>query len=355
VSSSSYADSRTDTGARGESRGGPRFRGGGDLHTVPVSSLTAGYSPRLNGEDAQHVRLLAQAEASWPPILVQRVTMRVIDGMHRLRAAQLLGHATIDVRFFDGTEAEVLVAAVKANTGHGLPLTLADREAAASRVIALLPRQSDRWIAEATGLAPGTVAALRRRSSAGSASSATSAGDVASGTRVGRDGRERPVDIADRRRMAEDAILQHPDASLRMIARMVGLSPGTVRDVRQRVSRGEDPVVRARSVGGRQKPPGPAVHPLPAGRHGRDTVVGQVKDRTALLRNLSRDPSLRFTERGRTLLEWLAARAAGPSGLDALVDAVPEHSVYVVACLARMCADEWLEAARRLENRLEST
>ena len=319
-----------------------------DTSTVPVGSLLAGYSPRLNGEDAQHVRLLAQAWPALPPILVQRATMRVIDGMHRLRAAELLGHATIGVRFFDGTEAEILVAAVKANTGHSLPLTLADREGAAARIIALLPRQSDRWIAEVTGLAPGTVAALRRRGPAE---------DARSGTRVGRDGRARPVDIAERRRMAKDAIMQNPGASLRMIAGMVGLSPGTVRDVRQRVRRGEDPVTRAQSAGGRRKQPDPAARPASGDsgeQPGRVGVVGQVRDRAAMLRNLGRDPSLRSTERGRRLLEWLAARAAGPSGLDALVETIPEHCVYVIANLARTCGDEWLETARRLERRLEN-
>jgi ParB-like chromosome segregation protein Spo0J len=317
---------------------------GGDLHTVPTSSLLAGHSPRLNGEDMQHVRLLAQSWTSLPPILVQRGTMRVIDGMHRLLAAELLGHATVDVRFFDGTDAEVLVAAVKANTGHGLALTLADRQGAAARIIALLPQRSDRWIAEVAGLSPGTVAALRRRNPVG---------EARPGTRVGRDGRERPVDISARRRMVKDAILQYPNASLRVIARMAGVSPGTVRDVRQRVRRGEDPVARPTSADGQRKQPGAVVRPESAGQRGRGNAVGQVRDRATLLRNLSKDPSLIRTDRGRKLLAWLSARAAGPSGLDAVIDTVPDHCLYGVAGLARKCADEWLEAARRLEQRLD--
>jgi hypothetical protein len=308
----------------------------GAIHAVPVSSLLGGHSPRLSGEDVLHIQLLAQVETPLPPILVQRGTMRVIDGMHRLRAAQLLGRTTIDVRFFDGEDAEALVAAVKANTEHGLPLTLADRLAACERIIALLPGQSDRWIAEVTGLAPGTVGAVRRRSGADH--------DQA-GTRVGRDGRERPVDIVERRRMAADAITRHPDASLRVIARMAGISPGTARDVRQRVLRGEDPVPRKR-----QRRPG---------AHDRTVSPGQrnggaaVRDRGTLLRDLSKDPSLRLTERGRGLLEWLTARTAGPAGLDDLVNGVPEHCLYVVARLARQCADEWQEAACLLEDRLD--
>lgn len=316
----------------------------GDLHTVPTRSLLAGHSPRVNGEDMRHVRLLAQVWTSLPPILVQRGTMRVIDGMHRLRAAELLGHATVDVTFFDGSDAEVLVAAVKANTEHGLPLTPADREGAALRIIALLKQRSDRWIAEITGLSPSTVAALRRRSPVG---------DARSGTRVGRDGRERPVDIAARRSMARDAILQYPDASLRVIARMAGVSPGTVRDVRQRVRRGEDPVARAKSGAGRVKQAAAMAHPVSAGLRGHGDAAGRERDRATLLRNLSKDPSLLRTERGRRLLSWLASRAAGPRGLDAVIDTVPVHCLYSVAGLARQCADEWLEAARKLEQRLD--
>jgi hypothetical protein len=312
-----------------------------EIHQVPVNSLLGGLSPRLNGETAEHVQVLAQATAILPPILVQRETMRVIDGMHRLRAARLLGRETIEVRFFDGTEAELLAAAVKANSGHGLPLTLADREAAASRMIGLVPWQSDRWIAELSGLAPGTVAAVRRRGGQ------TDQG----GSRVGRDGRARPVDITDRRQIAKDAIIEHPDASLRAIAKLAGLSPGTVRDVRQRLLRGDDRVA-AKPAGGEQRP-----KPSTPVRHGspgrRNHAVGTARDRRAFLEDLCRDPALRFTERGRGVLEWLTVRAAGPGGLDSLVDALPPHCSYLIAGLARKCADEWLEAARGLEKRLD--
>jgi ParB-like chromosome segregation protein Spo0J len=314
--------------------------------TVPVGSLLGGLSPRLQGEDAAHIQLLAQVETPLPPILVQRATMRVIDGMHRLRAAQLRGRATIDVRFFDGGDAEALVVAVRANAEHGLPLALADRLAAGERIIALRPWQSDRWIAGVTGLAPATVGAIRRRSRAG---------EEPAGTRIGRDGRERPVDIAARRRAAADAIRQHPDASLRVIARMTGLSPGTVRDVRQRVLRGDGPLLppgqqRERAAPGREAAPDRTA----AGRRHGQGRHGQVvaRDRGALLRNLRQDPSLRLTERGRRLLEFLAARTAGPGGLDDLVSGVPDHCAHAVARLARQCAADWQEAARLLEERL---
>src|SRR5947199_10633529 len=60
---------------------------------LPVSSLLPGDSPRVAGENPEHVQLLAAAR-NLPPILVHRSTMRVIDGMHRLRAARLRGDET---------------------------------------------------------------------------------------------------------------------------------------------------------------------------------------------------------------------------------------------------------------------
>jgi hypothetical protein len=58
---------------------------------VPVLSLRPADSPRLNGEDKAHIARLAEMDTPLPPILVDRRTMRVIDGMHRLMAASLLG------------------------------------------------------------------------------------------------------------------------------------------------------------------------------------------------------------------------------------------------------------------------
>src|ERR1051326_1883704 len=54
---------------------------------VPLLSLLPADSPRLNGEDRAHILRLAETETPLPPILVDKRTMRVIDGMHRLMAA----------------------------------------------------------------------------------------------------------------------------------------------------------------------------------------------------------------------------------------------------------------------------
>lgn len=98
--------------------------------------------------------MLAAVEAKLPPIIVHRATMRVIDGMHRLAAAKLRNDETIEVRFFEGTEQEAFVLAVKANISHGRPLSLTDRTSAAERIIVSHPAWSDRAIAVAAGSAP---------------------------------------------------------------------------------------------------------------------------------------------------------------------------------------------------------
>ena len=78
---------------------------------VPVLTLRPADSPRLNGEDKAHISRLAETETPLPPILVDRRSMRVIDGMHRLMAASLQARQTIDVIFFDGSEADVFLRA----------------------------------------------------------------------------------------------------------------------------------------------------------------------------------------------------------------------------------------------------
>lgn len=103
--------------------------------SVLISDLVLGCSPRLVGENADHVRILTEVGAALPPILVHRQSMRVIDGLHRVRAACAKGERTICARFFDGTDNAAFILAVESNIAHGLPLTTADRKAAAARII----------------------------------------------------------------------------------------------------------------------------------------------------------------------------------------------------------------------------
>ncbi len=77
--------------------------------------------------------------------------MRVIDGLHRMRAARLRGDQTIEVQYFTGDDDAAFLLAVEANTAHGLPLSLSERKAAAVRLIAMFPDRSNRSIAASAG------------------------------------------------------------------------------------------------------------------------------------------------------------------------------------------------------------
>ncbi|MFE0326816.1 ParB/RepB/Spo0J family partition protein [Streptomyces sp. NPDC058960] len=328
------------------------------VELVPIDSLLPAASPRLGGEDAAHARTLAGSGATLPPVIVHRATMRVVDGMHRLRAARLRGEERLPVRFFDGSEHDAFVLAVELNVKHGLPLSTADRTAAAHRILRTHPQWSDRAIASVVGLSARTVCAIRQRMEGPEPQAAV---------RVGRDGRVRPLSTAEARRQAGAFIAAHPEASLRVVAAAVGISPGTVRDVRQRVLRGEDPVPPGQRERRAAKPAG--VDRPVDGTEGADEDTGRAgrpartrggrgaagrpaaEERDELLRVLSRDPSVRLTENGRYLLRLMATHAVPAERRRQLVDSVPPHCTGIAAGLARQCAEAWLDLARSLDGR----
>lgn len=309
---------------------------------VPISSLLTADSPRLAGEDAEHVELLTSAE-NLPPILVQRSTMRVVDGMHRVRAALLRGDETISVVFFEGDDSEAFLRAVDANIRHGLPLSHADREAAARRILAAYPHWSDRTVATATGLSRTTVGVIRRRSGA-------PAGQE--GVRLGRDGRVRPVNGAAGRQRASEVIAMNPDAPLRAIAREAGVSVGTARDVRERMRRGQNPVPRSQR--GDSLGPAPAAGPPAPSRQSGGNRSRQKVDWRSVLGDLSKDPTVRYAENGRAFVRWIDGHVIEPVEWFELIDAVPPHWRDSVAELARSCAGAWLEFAQELEQRTQA-
>lgn len=298
---------------------------------VAIDQLLPAISPRVGGEDEEHILRLAETESSLPPILVHRSTMRVIDGMHRVRAAVLKGCQEIDVAYFEGSEDEAFILAVRENISHGLPLSLDDRKAAAERIISSHPRLSDRGIAAYTGLSGKTVAAIRRRSGT----------EVpASAPRVGTDGRLRPLTASEGRRRASELIEAHPHAPLREIAKAAQVSLGTAHDVRKRMRSGLDPVPpKVRSADGEALP-------APAGQ-----TPERLKSLGTMLESLARDPSLRQTDPGRELLLRLRASVLTAEGWARLIDAVPAHCTEGVAEIARQCAETWTGFADELDRR----
>jgi ParB-like chromosome segregation protein Spo0J len=291
--------------------------------TVPIKELVRGDSPRTNGEDIDHVRLLASIEAELPPIVVHKATKQVIDGAHRLRAAELRGQRTVRVRYFDGTASDAFVLAVELNCAHGLPLSLSDRTSAAGRIVESHPQWSNRKVAEVTGLAANTVGAIRKRSMVHSAQSER---------RVGRDGRTRPTDGSEGRRRAGEYMTAKPDASLREVAMAAGISVSTAADVRARLSRGELATTKRQRTG--QKP--------------RAVLETTSAGLGTIMHTLRRDPSLRFTDSGRLVLRLLDACAIDENQWENLITQVPAHHQVTIARLARECARIWQTFADRL-------
>jgi hypothetical protein len=313
---------------------------------VEISSLLTTDSPRISGADPEHVESLLAAQTSLPPIIVHRTTMRVIDGLHRLRAAELQGHDKIAVRFFDGTEADAFVLAVESNIAHGLPLTMADRKRAAGRIIASHPQWSDRMIASVTGIAPGTVATIRKQLP-GDPTNA----DIA---RIGQDGRVRRVNGEQGRLLASKLISENPGLSLRQIARAASISPETARDVRNRMRRGEDPLLKPRQ----KKQAQPDEMPTPPQNRFGSGVVPQrapVQDRAAVVERLRADPALRFSDTGRALIRLLNIHLISTEEWEEIIDNLPPHCGGIVARLASECAGMWAEFALRVESRVAET
>jgi ParB-like chromosome segregation protein Spo0J len=302
---------------------------------VAIAELRTSFSPRLAGANSGHVRFLAKLDDPLPPILVHRSTMEVVDGAHRLRAAELRGETTVAVDFFDGSAEDAFLLSVKLNVTHGLPLSNADRITAAARIITTNPDWSDRRIAAASGLSAKTVATARARSTAPSAQL---------NGRVGRDGRVRPMDAAHGRQRAAQLIGDIPNASLRQIAAGAGISLSTAKDVRDRVRLGLDPVLS------RQRGAQPAdddTEPDFAVAHVHEAPY---TDPVALLAGLRQDPSLRFNETGRALLRLLSAHFGDDADWGRYVASVPAHCGERMARIARQCADAWTHFAQQVES-----
>ncbi len=301
--------------------------------SVEIASLVMAGSPRFEGEDPAHIERLVEAEWPLPPILVHRPTNRIIDGFHRTNAALRKGLTHIDAYMVDGSEELAFILGVQENVRHGLPLSLADRRAAAERIIRSHPHWSNRSIATAAGLSAKTVASIR--SGTGDTSQASH--------RLGSDGRLRPVDTNSARKTAAELLLARPDASLRSIAREVGLSPSTVRDVRARLESGMGPLVQ----------PDDTRAPVPGGPPDNDRLAPtphkKQVDLDALLAVLSRDPALRMSVGGRELLRWLHQHAVNAGDAEKIVEFVRPHSSYHVIELANQCAANWANIAQALQ------
>lgn len=258
--------------------------------------------------------------------------MRVIDGMHRLHAAQLRGTAKVQVQFYDCDEDRAFLVAVAANTAHGMPLTVTERRAAATRIVSICPDASNRWIAQISGLAAATVAGIRQTN--------MDSLPVQAG-RVGRDGRVRPLNAASGRRRARDILTGTPDASLRHVAREAGISVATVRDVKEKMRLGIDPVRTKQQTSRR------------SGERNRTNLryESSQTDFGPILERLRRDPSLRYTESGQSFLRWLLPRLLQAQDWEDVIEFIPTRWICDITRIAYDCAGAWVAFAEQLERR----
>jgi ParB-like chromosome segregation protein Spo0J len=286
-----------------------------------VAGLVAVGGLRERGLDEDHVRRLMETGGEWPPILVWGSEDLVLDGAHRLAAAERIGLDSIRAVRFTGTWPEAYVEAVRQNVAHGLPLTLRERTAAVRRVLQATPEWSDRRISAACGLSDKTVARLRRQAGAGAGVQ----------TRVGRDGRARPVQPEAVREKIAVALRQYPDRSLRAIAADVGASPETVRGVRRRSRTDplEAPPLPA--------PSSPVLRVVPAA--GRPPSPWR------------QDTALASAPSSQAFLDWFESTDVGADWC-AYPASVPLSRVYEIADEARRRARSWLQFADALEGRV---
>jgi hypothetical protein len=177
-----------------------------------------------------------------------------------------------------------------------------------------------------------------------------------------------------RDRAAAQVLEGNPGVSLQQVATVAGISPGTVRDVRDRLARGQNPVLAGRArrqtaptsvTGARPRAPrgrarqsctpgasGTTAAPRTGERagNGRNASVCDA-DGVVVLQRLKCDPALRFSESGRAILRQLHAATAVIGQLGETLANVPPHSAIAIGKLARANARIWMELARQLEER----
>ncbi|MET8878881.1 ParB N-terminal domain-containing protein [Nocardia sp. NPDC004604] len=277
---------------------------------------------------------------SLPPIVVHRATMMVVDGVHRVRAAQCRGLESIDAVFFEGDVRQAFVLAVHLNSRHGLPLSLADRKSAAERILRDFPEWSNRKLGEVAGLSDKTIAAIRRRSGAEIPHPA--------GGRVGRDGVVYPGVVGQGRRRAEQLLESNPAISARELALAAGVSLTTSKDVRRRAQE------RAISGAGADSPSVPIGSQRSSSSSSSSSLmpagvslegVGS-DDPGRAIRTLHADPSVRFTDQGRKLLRILHLSPGDPGTWMSIVESLPPHCMPLIAELANQHSDTWANFAR---------
>jgi hypothetical protein len=265
--------------------------------------------------------------------------MRVIDGIHRVRAAIRQGDKAIAAKIYQGTDDDAFLLAVRLNIAHGMPLTRAERTAAAARIIQSHPQWSDRMIAATAGLSHRTVAKARARSTGQSTHSTT---------RLGKDGRLRPINPAAGRLRVTALLAEDPTLPISAIAQQAAVSPSTVHAVRQRLRAGQHPTPDPHQVTNhRLDRSATTADPSHDAAHGVASAGGV--DIKAVLADLKNDPSPQTTNRAQPLLRCLDRYHIEISWANKIIRMVPPDWARSVAQLAHEYARAWAHIATQLD------
>jgi ParB-like chromosome segregation protein Spo0J len=288
---------------------------------VRIRDLSLGGGIRSRGLDQDHVRVLAEQDGEWPPILIWGPNNQVVDGCHRVAAARLLGQARIPAIRYEGSAEDAYLESVRSNVAHGLPLSLDDRREAARRVLVAHPEWSDRRTAALCSLSGKTVGRLREELARKASKDRAEPAPLQ--LREGKDGRLRPVRTAELHERILKAIEQNPSGSLRSIAAVAEASPETVRTVRARLSNDGEARVTALRVTPR-----------------KDGGTG----------SWDSDKALSTCADDGQFVEWFRSTSIDEAWRR-FADVVPISRIYTVADEARRRAKSWNEFAGALEAR----
>lgn len=128
------------------------------VKTLEIKSivLDAGTQIRvsIDEERVQHYHELLEDDTEFPPVDVFFDGLRYIlaDGFHRVYAFKRSDRQYIDATIHLGTARDAFLFALKANSKHGLPRSIADKRNAVNKALddSILGKESARTIAKAT-------------------------------------------------------------------------------------------------------------------------------------------------------------------------------------------------------------
>lgn len=137
-----------------------------DLFTALLDRIIVDISlqPRVGGLDTEHIANLQNWPENWSPLEVvqQDGKYLLIDGFHRLAAAQNIGMEEVPIHLVDyPQDGDLHALAFALNATHGRPLTLGDRRAFTERLLRKNPEWADREIGRRSGLSSNTVGSIR--------------------------------------------------------------------------------------------------------------------------------------------------------------------------------------------------